>query len=79
MMIITKKLGPTNTKGTRISASAGGRKIVMAYNYELSTFDNHHRVAGLMASGLGWNSLAWGQSPDNTGFVFVNGATSNPV
>lgn len=71
-MIVTKKLGPTNTLGTRITAKCGDRKITIPYPYDMSTFDAHLSAAKVLAKDFGWSKLAYSDSPDRKGFVFVN-------
>lgn len=48
MKITTKYHGPTNTKGSRISATVeNGKRIYMAYDYELSEVQNHDKALKL--------------------------------
>jgi len=69
-MNTTKKLAPTDTKGTRIYASGAGRRVVLPYDYALNAYDNHLTAARLLASRLGWGTMVVEQTP--TGYVFLN-------
>lgn len=46
--IVTKYIGPTNTKGKRIKASVGFRSITIPWDYSLDASDNHDRAAFLL-------------------------------
>lgn len=49
VMIRTKYLGPTNTRGARIKAWAGDRSVTIPYPYELNTEDAHMAAADKLA------------------------------
>lgn len=45
-VIVTKYLGPTNTKGSRVKATAGGgASVLLSWDYELNEADNHAAAA----------------------------------
>jgi len=75
--IQTKYHGPTNTKGSRISAtSASGIKIFIGYPHELSEgVDSHALAAATLARKLGWTAEAfeahWVAGGTKGGYVFV--------
>ncbi len=78
--IRTKYHGPTNSRGSRVKATArqreGDRPEMALTDYWSHGFgieDNHARVAKLLAAKLGWSGL-WvgGGDPSNSGYVFVN-------
>jgi len=71
-MITTKKLGPTNTKGARIVATGGGHRVTIPYPYEFRAFEAHLSAAKVLAERFGWTKLAYSDSPDRTGYVFLN-------
>ena len=71
-MIVTKKLGPTNTLGARITAKCADRKVTIPYPHEMCTFDAHMSAAKILAKEMGWSKLAYSDSPDRKGYVFVN-------
>ena len=53
--ITTKYHGPTNTRGSRISAtSASGTRIYVPYAYELSVDECHEQAAKALCTKLGW-------------------------
>lgn len=55
--ILTKYMPATNTKPSRIKAwtSGGAKTIVRSYQHELSTDDEHMRVAQELAGIMGWS------------------------
>lgn len=63
-VIMTKYLGPTNTRGARVKATAGGaarretRTVVIAWDDELSIGENHAAAAAALAAKL------WQATPD---------------
>lgn len=77
--IITKYHGPTNTKGSRITAKCDAGSVTISYPHELSGDAVYRAAADALVKKLGWDhgELACGGLPDNGGyvFVFVNAAT----
>jgi hypothetical protein len=75
--IVTKYHGPTNYKGSRISARAEAGRIVVPYDHALNISDNHKAAAQALAERLGWvmhkgyPPLAGGALPANAGYCFV--------
>ena len=68
--IITKYLGPTNTKGARFKASDGSTSITVGYDYALTSEGNHSTAARALCEKLGWKGhLVGGHT--TTGMVFV--------
>ena len=69
--ITTKYHGPTNTKGSRISADDGdGNRVTISYPYELSGEACHRKAADALCAKMGWTgTLAAGWT--KTGYVFV--------
>lgn len=72
--ILTKHLGPTNTKGARIVATIGsGISLTRAYDHELSDDDNHRATAEALRDKLGWRGrLIAGGTKDGCAFVFAD-------
>lgn len=73
--IITKYHGPTNTRGSRITAKCDAGSVTIPYPYELSGEDVHRKAAETLRDKLGWNTefygnMACGQIP-NGDYVFV--------
>lgn len=70
--IITKYIGPTNTRGSRYKATAAAGSVTVSANYSLGIVGNHTRAAEALARKLGWaGHWVGGGSPDDTGYVFV--------
>lgn len=69
--IFTKYHGPTNTKGSRISASdSDGNRVTISYPYELSGEAVHRQAAVALCSKMNWKGELIGGSLKN-GYVFV--------
>jgi hypothetical protein len=52
-VIVTRYHGPTDTRGSRISATSGsGRRIYCGYRHELSATENHETAAAELAAKL---------------------------
>lgn len=55
--IITKYIGPTNTKGARVKATNGdGIKTYVVWNHAKTTADNHKEAIATLRAKLGWMS-----------------------
>jgi len=79
--IITKYLGPTNNRGSRIKAMQSSKgfngeraySITRSYDYSLEVDENHTKVAKEFADKMGWTGDWISGSIDNHGgYVFVN-------
>lgn len=70
--ISTKCHGPTNTRGSRISAKAQAGRVSVPYDHALSVQGNHEAAARALAEKFGWvGKLVGGGNPEGTGEVFV--------
>ena len=70
--IVTKYYGPTNTRGSRIKATAAAGSVTVSYNCGLSQGDNHKAAAEALARKFGWvGTYARGGMPCEGGDVFV--------
>lgn len=74
--IITRYHGPTDHKGSRISASAEGvPRVYLSYDYGLNAADNHAAAAAALANRHGWlkdgMQLTGGGLPNGRGYAFV--------
>lgn len=74
--IITRYHGPTDHKGSRISASAEGvPRLYMPYDYALNAAENHAAAAAALANRHEWlrdgMQLTGGGLPNGRGYVFV--------
>ena len=69
--IATKYHGPTNTRGSRISATAtSGQRVSIGYDHSLSSEQNHMAAARALLTKLNWTGQWFaGATPD--GYVFV--------
>ncbi len=71
--IVTKYHGPTNMRGSRITASdEDGNRITISYPYELSGEDVHRKAAQALCDKMSWGGELIGGSLKN-GYVFVFG------
>lgn len=80
--IETRYLGPTNTKGARIVATAQTRnRIVIPWFSSLGHTENHARAAKALRSKLDWNGLMVGGGTKlGMAWVFINNPeTSNMI
>lgn len=70
--ITTKFLGPTDTRGSRVKATAGAGSITVGWDYALNSRENHAAAAQALARKMEWTG-AWvsGGLPDGKGDVFV--------
>ena len=74
--IITKYVGPTNTRGARIIAKAHGKTVTCPWRYEEDAETNHAMAASRMLFELGWNrGMAWERHsslhPDGASYVHI--------
>jgi hypothetical protein len=71
--IETKYLGPTNTKGGRIKATAWAGSVTLPYDHALSAEKNHQKAAFALLLKLRWNgTYAQGANVKGDGYHFVN-------
>lgn len=71
--IETKYLGPTNTKGGRIKATAWAGSVSLPYDHALSAEKNHKKAAFALLLKLRWNgTYAQGANVKGDGYHFVN-------
>ena len=70
--IVTKYIGPSNVRGSRIKASAAAGSVTLHYDSSLNTEDNHAKAAKALADKYEWSG-AWyqGGMPDDSGYCFV--------
>lgn len=66
--IQTKYMGPTNTRGSRIKATAAAGSITVGYDHALDVEGNHVAAAKALCAKLGWTQdafreIATGQLP----------------
>lgn len=70
--IITKYHGPTNVRGSRVSAQASGNgvKVTLSYDHALNSEGNHMAAAQALMDKLDWCGHYVGGHTKN-GMVFV--------
>jgi len=78
--IMTKYLGPTDTKGPRVKAmtSSGhrGSTYTVGWDDSLNIEGNHADAAQKLLDKLGWQGM-WRMGSTDRGYVFVNAIDHN--
>ena len=70
--IVTKYHGPSNVRGSRVSAtSASGHRIMIEWDAAADTDTNHKIACARLAEKLNWHG-AWACGSLPNGCVFVN-------
>ena len=54
--ILTRYHGPTNYRGSRISADYAGGRVYVGYEHELNLAENHANAANVLVHKLEWNT-----------------------
>ena len=70
--ILTRYHGPTNYRGTRISADYAGGRIYVSYEYELDISENHANAARTLIDKLGWDGEWVGGTIPSGDMVWVS-------
>jgi hypothetical protein len=52
--IVTKYHGPTNSRGSKVSATSQAGRVYFTYDHALTTDENHHAACRKLASAMGW-------------------------
>ena len=73
VIIKTKYINPTNTRGSRIAAEANGWKVSIPYPHELSGEMVHYEAvkALIKKHQLDWDITKMGYGSDNQGYYFT--------
>jgi hypothetical protein len=70
--IVTKYHGPTNTRGSRVSASGNGHRVEVAHESALDSEANHRRAVRALCDKLGWDEdRFYGGSMDDGRWAWV--------
>lgn len=72
--IVTRYLGPTNHRGSRVAVRAAAGRKFYGWNCALNSEDNHGAAAMMFAAEMGWlegYTLIGGGMPDQTGNCYV--------
>jgi hypothetical protein len=77
--IVTKYIGPTNTRGGRIKASCQARSIIAPWNHALNPYANHLAAAKALATKLAWPYGEWiaGELPSGQSVFVCNCANAD--
>lgn len=71
ILITTKYLAPTNTKGARIKAESNeGVKVTKPYDYSKNTLQNHEALANELGCTLGYRKPGEYICETKTGNIF---------
>lgn len=70
--IVTKFLGPTNARGSRVKATAAAGSVIVVWDHAVGVYENHAAAAQALIAKMEWEG-EWvpGGMPDETGEVFV--------
>lgn len=73
VVIKTKYIEPTNTRGSRIKASANGFTVTISYDYSLSDVHVHFKAVEALIEkhDLDWDVSNMGYGSDNEGYYFT--------
>ena len=70
--IVTRYLGPTDRKGSRIKATAAAGSVILQLDHALNIEANHARTAKALADKFSWGGNWFiGGMPDDSGYYFV--------
>lgn len=69
--ITTHFICPTNTRGSRIKASADAGSLITPWDYSIGVEENHRAGAEALVAKLGWSGEWIGGSVKGCGYVFV--------
>lgn len=69
--IVTKSLGPTNTKPLRIKATANGNSVTILCQYKKNVTEAHQAAALALVKKMGWGCDELIGGGTETGEVFV--------
>ncbi len=70
--IVTKYIGPTNMRGSRIKAQASAGSLTLEWDNGLNPDDNHLAAAKALATKMGWQGHWFiGGLPKGNGCAFV--------
>ena len=71
--IMTKYLGPTNTRGSRIKAyTANGQSVTVSWDHALDADENHENAARVLIEKMKWpNEIIGGATKEGYAFVMI--------
>jgi|SRR3984885_12761840 len=59
--IVTKYIGPTNFRGTRIKATCAAKTRLIGWRYDLGVEENHRNAATMLQNELDWTGPRYGK------------------
>jgi hypothetical protein len=71
--IVTKYIGPTNCRDSRVKAVGGGRSLTLPWDSRLDAEGNAEWAARRLATSLGWlklNDMQGGSLPQTVGYAY---------
>jgi hypothetical protein len=71
--IITRYMGPTNHRSSRVKATASAGSVTVCWDHALGVDENHAAAAKALADKYGWGGV-WvaGGLPNEAGNVYVD-------
>jgi hypothetical protein len=73
--IVTKFLGPTDTRGSRVKATCEAGSLTLGWDHSLNSEANHRRAAEALCAKLGWTGEFYGKLHQGglpgSGYAFV--------
>lgn len=73
--VTTKYLGPTDSRGSRVKATAQAGSVTISWDDALDGADNHAAAAAALAKKYGWDKhskrMIGGALPGGEGYCFV--------
>ena len=70
--ITTRYLGPTNVRGSRVTARAAVGRVILNWDHALNSDENHAAAAKALADKFQWGGDWYGGGlPDGKGNVYV--------
>ena len=69
--IITRHLCPTNTRGSRVKATAKAGSVTLHWNYALDSYENHIKACEALVAKFNLGGVWYGGETD-AGYVFVD-------
>lgn len=72
--IVTRYKGPTNTRGSRVIATAQCGRMVLSWDHRLNSEGNHRAAAEAFAAQWGWDGILLGGTlPDGHSYAWILG------
>ncbi len=69
--IVTRYLGPTNVRGSRVKATAEAGSITLSWDDALGSYENHAKACEALVAKFKWGGTWYGGGTAD-GYVFVD-------